>query len=234
MAQTLVDDKEATLDNPLYYPNIVNGQYTLSPVSPIRYLSQFIRSDTTAVMELGSGWGSNLFQLYLVRGATRSKRTIYYGGEYTREGQICSKFIATRDEHLKFRAFNFDFRAPDVTFLCRQKGHILLFTNHSIEQVDEINPDLFDQLREIANDVTVVHFEPIGWQRKVELVEKRENDDRSFFQDIATSVATFCLSCAVFKMKALSKWLPKNIILMVPPIFSTLRRCCTITLYANI
>ena len=64
----------------------------------------------------------------------------------------------------------------------RQKGHILLFTSHSIEQVDVINPALFDQLRAIPNPVTVVHFEPVGWQRVPALMARRMANDRDYFE----------------------------------------------------
>lgn len=174
------------VDDRFHYPEVTCSQYRVGTISPIRYLSQLIRPDTTAVMEVGSGWSSNLFQLYLAHGTTRSKKIIYYGGEYTREGQVCAKFLAERDPGLKYRAFGFDYRNPNVEFLVRQKGHILLFTSHSIEQVDLIDPALFDQLAAIPNPVTVVHFEPVGWQRMPELLQRREAGDAAFFEEIGT------------------------------------------------
>lgn len=175
-----------TVEDGFYYPDVVNSQYRPNAISPIRYLSQLIRPDTTGIMEVGSGWSSNLFQLYIAHGATRSKKIIYYGGEYTGEGQRCAKFIAAREEKMNYRSFFFDYRAPDISFLARQRGHILLFTSHSIEQVDMINPELFEQLREIPNPVTVVHFEPVGWQRVPELMQRREANDKDFFEAIGT------------------------------------------------
>jgi hypothetical protein len=172
------------IDDGFYYPDVSNSRYRVSAASPIRYLSQFIRPDTTAVMELGSGWSSNVFQLYIAHGATRAKKIIWYGGEYTREGQLCAKFIARREEEMKYRSFSFDYRNPDVAFLARQRGHILLFTSHSIEQVDVISPDLFEQLKQIPNPVTVVHFEPVGWQRFPELMKRREENDIDGFEAI--------------------------------------------------
>jgi hypothetical protein len=173
-----------SVDDGFYAPDVSNSSYRVSTISPIRYLSQLIRPDTTGVMEVGSGWSSNLFQLYIAYGASRAKKIVWYGGEYTKEGQICAKFIASREEAMKFRSFSFDYRNPDVTFLTRQRGHILLFTSHSIEQVDEINPNLFEQLRQIANAVTVVHFEPVGWQRFPELLKRREENDVEGFEAI--------------------------------------------------
>lgn len=172
------------VDDGFLYPDVANSQYRVSAISPIRYLAGLIRSDTTAVMEIGSGWSSNLFQLYLAHGATRSRDIIYYGGEYTAEGQTCAKFIAGREPQMKYRAFYFDYRDPQVDFLQRQKGHILLFTSHSIEQVDVINPNLFAQLRALPNPVTMVHFEPVGWQRDPDLMARRLANDSAYFEAV--------------------------------------------------
>jgi hypothetical protein len=173
-----------TVDDGFYFPDVSNSKYGVSTISPIRYLSSLIRPDTTGIMELGSGWASNIFQLYIAHGATRSKKLIYYGGEYTSEGQLCSKYIANHDGTINYRSFSFDYRNPDVTFLRRQRGHILLFTSHSIEQVDLISPDLFTQLKEIPNKITVVHFEPVGWQRVAKLMKMRQAGDKEFFEEI--------------------------------------------------
>jgi hypothetical protein len=171
-----------TVEETFLFPDVTNSEYRIGAISPIRYLAGLIRPDTTAVMEVGSGWSSNVFQTYLAHGATRSKKIIYYGGEYTTEGQLCAKYLAKQDPLLQYRSFYFDYRNPNVEFLVRQKGHILLFTSHSIEQVDLINPALFDQLRAIPNPVTVVHFEPVGWQRIPELMARRTAQDRAYFE----------------------------------------------------
>ncbi|WP_306006464.1 hypothetical protein [Aquicoccus porphyridii] len=172
------------LSDSFYSPQVAANQYTVNAASPIRYLGELIRPDTTAIMELGSGWSPNIFQLYLLHGATRSRKKIYYGGEYTRSGMIAAKYLANREPAMNYRAFYFDYRDPNVSFLSKQKGHILLFTSHSIEQVDQINPVLFEQLRQIPNPVTVVHFEPVGWQRNEELLARRNAKDDAFFEAI--------------------------------------------------
>jgi len=185
----LLEPADLKLDDPVVYPDVSGGEYQLSGISTIRYISQLIRSDTSAVMQLGSGWSSSLMQVYLARGATRSKKIHYYGGEHSRSGMICSKYLAARDPLMKFRSFHFDFAAPDVTFLERQKGHILLFTSHSIERQSTLDTALFDQLRLIPNPVTVVHIEPIGWQRDANLLARRAANDTAFFDEIGGRVA---------------------------------------------
>ncbi len=184
IGERILGDEGKKIGDNFSYPDVHNGKYTTSHISQIRYLAQLIRPNTTGIMELGSRWSSNLFQLFIAHGATRSKKIIYYGGESTREGQICAKFIANIEPNMNYRSFRFDYREPNVSFLQRQRGHILLFTTHSIEQVDVIDPILFTQLKEIANEITVVHFEPVGWQRIPELIHRREDQDDAFFEAI--------------------------------------------------
>lgn len=184
VAQGILQAEDRQVGDGFYYPTVRNGQYGLDHISPIRYLAQLIRPTTTAVVELGSGWSSNLFQIFIARGATRSKKIIYYGGEYTPEGQICGKYLARIEPKLNYKAFAFDYRNPNIGFFSKQKGHILFFTSHAIEKVGFISPSLFTQLKEIANEITVVHFEPVGWQRVPEIVEKRDNNDDAFFEKL--------------------------------------------------
>lgn len=189
IGEAILGKAEQSLANRFYHPTVINSQYSISAISNIRYLLEHcMRPDTTAVMELGSGWSSNLFQTFIGWGATRSERTIYYGGEYTAEGQRTAKYIARAEEKMKYRGFSFDYREPDVTFLKRQKGHILLFTTHSVEQVDIINPVLFDQLAALEQDVTVVHFEPVGWQRDKTLYDARIAHDDAFFEELGARI----------------------------------------------
>lgn len=197
IGEGILSKEGKALGDDFYYPDVRNGKYALGHISPIRYLSKFIRPNTTAVMELGSGWSSNVFQLYIAHGKTRSKKIIYYGGEYTKEGQVCGKFLASLEPGLNYRAFQFDYRNPNVEFLQRQRGHILLFTTHSIEQVDVINPSLFAQLKAIPNPVTVVHFEPVGWQRDADLVRAREANDADFFENLGKQAVDGDLSSQV-------------------------------------
>ena len=57
----------------------------------------------------------------------------------------------------------FDHRRPDFSFL-EERGKVLFFTCHSIEQVDRIPANYFDLLADAADRVTCIHFEPFGFQ----------------------------------------------------------------------
>ena len=186
--EKLAADSGHDLDDTLYYPDVRNGGYTTSTVSVIRYLMGFVRTETRAIVEFGSGWSSNLFQFYVGLGTTRSRRIDYHGAEYTEQGQECGRKIAKHDGKINYTAHAFDYRKPDASFLRNYAGHILVFTKHSIEQVDVIAPDLYEQLCQLKADVTLVHFEPVGWQRSPSLMARRAADDVDFFNKIGATL----------------------------------------------
>lgn len=180
---------DRTYDDPFYYPDVTAGRYSTSTISPIRYLMGCVRPDTTAIVELGSGWSVNLFQLYVGLGRTRSRKIAYHGAEYTDEGQAAARRLADHDGAIDYHAHGFDYRKPDISFLDDATGHVLVFTRHSIEQVDLIDPKLYDMLQKLKAQVTLVHIEPTGWQRDPILVTRRKKKDDSFFEDLGKLVA---------------------------------------------
>ena len=76
-----------TSNNVLFYPAVSKGEYALQTISPISYMMQFMREDTQAIVELGSGWSSNLFQMYIGLGRTRCESVDFIGAEYTDAGR---------------------------------------------------------------------------------------------------------------------------------------------------
>lgn len=173
-----------TYEDSFIYPNVTNGFYSTSPISTIRYLMGCVQADTSAIVELGSGWSVNLFQMYVGLGQTRSRSIAYHGAEYTDEGQAAALRLAAHDGAINYHAHSFDYRNPDISFLKDVKGHILVFTRHSIEQVDMIDPALYDMLGALDARVTLVHIEPTGWQRDKTLIYRRKAKDNRFFEDI--------------------------------------------------
>jgi hypothetical protein len=176
------------LDDQFYYPDVRAERYSTSTLSPIRYLMTCIRKDTKAIVELGSGWSCNLFQIYVGHGATRSKGIHYHGAEYTMEGQESAKLLAKHDRKIEYFAHSFDYRNPNIDFLREYSGHILVFTRHSIEQVDTINPRLYADLCALEAQVTLVHIEPVGWQRSAELLARRAANDFAYFNKIGETI----------------------------------------------
>jgi hypothetical protein len=125
----------------------------------VRVLARACGSDTGMVVELGSGWGQNLIDLYLGGGP----RVPYYALEPTAEGRACTEFLAALAPELELSAFGFDFERPEYD-LPRGNEHVLVFTCHSIEQITELPSAAITGLFGLGKRVTGVHFEPITWQ----------------------------------------------------------------------
>jgi hypothetical protein len=116
--------------------------------------------ETRAIIELGSGWGANLLNVWL-RGGPRL--AAYYAGEVTENGRRCVAALAAVDSSLDLRVMPFDFNQPDFSPF-RSDGHVVVFTVHSIEQIPQLSSDVIQGVLDLAPRVTGLHFEPIGWQ----------------------------------------------------------------------
>lgn len=174
----------ATLDQTTLHPNVIGGRYLAAPISPIRYLLNCVRPDTCAIVEFGSGWGANLLQLFVAIGATRARAITFHAAEFTEPGRLCADLLARRDPHLRLQSHAFDYRAPNIDFLSGATGHVLAFTRHSVEQVDMIDPALYDRLHALGAATTLVHLEPVGWQADPDLMRRRLAGDAAFFREI--------------------------------------------------
>ena len=74
------------------------------------------------------------------------------------------RHLASLDPRLRLETRHFDYRHPDFSNMKIPRGHVIVFSTHSIEQVSAVPGDLLDKLCALAPEVTGVHFEPIGWQ----------------------------------------------------------------------
>ncbi len=127
---------------------------------PQQWLCEIARDGFGAVVELGAGYGRNLIEIYF-RGGPANAR--YIGAEYTASGRaLMDRFFKLEPER-PFETFPFDHRQPDLSFL-KGERKVLLFTRHSIEQVNRLPDDYFDVLAACAPEVVAVHFEPFGPQ----------------------------------------------------------------------
>jgi hypothetical protein len=116
--------------------------------------------DTRRIIELGSGWGTNLFYLWLA-GAPRAAD--YVALEYTEAGREVTQLLARTEPGLSMTVRPFDYHHPDLSEF-RHHDRTVVFTNHSIEQITWLNDALFDELLAIPGLDRVIHIEPVGWQ----------------------------------------------------------------------
>jgi hypothetical protein len=117
-------------------------------------------ADTDLVVELGSGWGRNLFLAWFA-GGPRSAR--YVAAEYTEAGRRVAARLGALAPGLDLASIPFDYHAPDLELVSTGR-RALVFTAHSIEQIARLPDAVVDQIRGLADEVTCVHFEPVGWQ----------------------------------------------------------------------
>ena len=95
-------------------------------------------SDVDLIVELGSGWSANIFNLWL-RGAPGSAR--YLGCELTEGGRQAATSLAGIRPAMKYAACAFDWSSPDFSFIPRDAKHVTIFSCHSIEQIPELSQE---------------------------------------------------------------------------------------------
>lgn len=124
------------------------------------YFLRAIPADTTDIVELGSGYGANLFSLWLNGAPAKAK---YHGLEYTSAGRDCADRLAGFAPGMTFRSAPFDFYTDTLAeFAAAPK--LVMFTCLAIEQITYIPTSFFNNLLALPNLHTVVHVEPVGWQ----------------------------------------------------------------------
>lgn len=115
-------------------------------------LKKDLNKDDTFV-ELGSGWGRNLF--YALDQGWCSKAI---GGEFTEEGrQLCNQI--GKQFNLPIKAFPFDYYNPTPEFFAHIENAVV-FTHNSIEQISLMPEETILALIENKPKV-VIHVEPI-------------------------------------------------------------------------
>lgn len=147
-----------------------NGAYQSVPndATDLTYIETIVsrlRPETEAVVELGCGWGRNLARI-----AKRSGRRdlVYIGGEQSPTGCACTKRLLDSDPEINSEVFEFDFYDPDVSFL-DDYSDVVVFTCAAIEQIFLLPPDFIRSIMEGDRKVTLIFYEPFGWQRNPQL-----------------------------------------------------------------
>lgn len=154
----------------------------------MRSLAAACLKDTDLVLELGCGWGLNLADFYLGGGPRDAS---YFGLDLSSEGVECLRLLATlRGGPAHFYGGKFNMMEPEYSMLPHCSGHLLVFSFHAIEQVQNLREEVITGLFEISERVTGVHHEPVGWQIRESLgIQQassgatRENSARSAYNE---------------------------------------------------
>ena len=115
-----------------------------------------------AIIELGCGYGRNLFEIFYGGGPREAK---YIGGEFTKSGVEIAQKLAKKAPKMKTEFFHFNHLEPKLPFKKPFK-RAFVFTCHSIEQVMQINENWFDEVVKAGEFVRGAHLEPFGFQLK--------------------------------------------------------------------
>ena len=115
-----------------------------------------------AIIELGCGYGRNLFEIFYGGGPREAK---YIGGEFTKSGVEIAQKLAKKAPKMKTEFFHFNHLEPKLPFKKPFK-RAFVFTCHSIEQVMQINENWFDEVVKAGEFVRGAHIEPFGFQLK--------------------------------------------------------------------
>lgn len=121
------------------------------------------RDNTKLIVELGSGWGNNLAEAYLAGCAASAE---YWGLELSKEGRAATTRLASlKGAPAVLKSAPFNFFEPDYSALpdCPD-GHVLIFSCHAIEQVQQLKREVFTRLLDRYPRISGIHHEPVGWQ----------------------------------------------------------------------
>lgn len=114
-----------------------------------------------SVIELGCGYGQNLFKIFYNGGGVNLK---YFGGEFTKSGVEMARKLANIEPNMKAEFFHFNHLKPKFDKKLDFGKKVLVFTCHTIEQVKEIPDNWFKIVSSIAPFVRCIHAEPFGFQ----------------------------------------------------------------------
>jgi len=162
---------------------VLDNKYTIIPLDCILddifidILAKFIHEEEKQIdyiVELGSGFGINLFNLAYKLDPNLRKRVKFFSCEYTDSGkQTCERLLGLSNE-LQMSIEHFDYYHPDFSFILPKKN-ILFFTAHSIEQIPILDQNVFKIMLDVSNQCHCYHAEPIGWQFDETLRIERED-----------------------------------------------------------
>lgn len=132
-----------------------------------------------SVIELGCGYGQNLFKIFYSGGGVNLK---YFGGEFTKSGVEMARKLANIEPNMRAEFFHFNHLKPKFDKKLDFGKKVLVFTCHTIEQVKEIPDNWFKVVASIAPFVRCIHAEPFGFQIR-NLCEATKNHKDYFIQN---------------------------------------------------
>ena len=168
-------------ETPLERVAVRDGSYRLVPfdddrddtvISTVVAFVAAHRDSIDCVVELGSGFGRNLFYVDRALRNGSQEPIELHACELTRAGREVTRTLHRLDLRTNLSVHSFDYHAPDLSFLgCGRK--VLFFSAHSVEQIPTLSRAVFEEMLARSPDCRCFHLEPVGWQYDSALVEWR-------------------------------------------------------------
>ncbi len=162
----------------IYYTKDMASFWNFTYKKIFGVINQYL-NPSDLLVELGCGWGRNLFWAMKEKVC---KRCI--GGEFTEEGVTLGRQIS-QIFNINAEFYHFDFLEPSSSFLKKLRGAVV-FTSQSIEQISYLSTDVILSIAE-QQPKAVIQFEPIYeylnkdtllhifWRRYTELNRYNQN-----------------------------------------------------------
>jgi hypothetical protein len=140
------------------------GQVT--PVSPYAELNvgrmlADLAEGADLIAEIGSGYGRQLFNIWLAGGAT--PKTRFIGFEPNEAGRQTGERLAALVPAMTVSFRPGDFATADLSDLAGA-GRVLLFTHFSVMFPESFPADFFHRVQALGGEILLVFVEPLGWQ----------------------------------------------------------------------
>lgn len=125
-------------------------------------LDKHITKDTDAVIDLGSGWGRHSIHI-----ASSKPSYKIISGELSDSGRRVTEYF-TNKYGLDIETFQFNWR-DNKSFIellsTKRYKEIVIFTSNTIEQIDYIDVEFFQDLLDLPIEkIKVIHIEPVKFQ----------------------------------------------------------------------
>lgn len=128
-----------------------------------KFLIDYIQQaapDVDSVVEIGAGWGRNLFDLW--HAGLGAEIELLSADSAKNAATILTK-LKTLDPALPINPVPFDISAPDFSF-SQAKRHVLYFSYFTMMYASELDDAFFLRLIDANPNATFIHFEPVGFQ----------------------------------------------------------------------
>tara|TARA_R110000796_G_scaffold146087_1_gene262779 strand:- start:4896 stop:5720 length:825 start_codon:yes stop_codon:yes gene_type:complete len=123
-----------------------------------------INPSTDVIIEIGGGWGRNIFALYMNQ---KYPHVDFIVGEVSTSGQeVCSLISKNYNTPIISTYFNY-YDWENLINLIKVKNYknICIFSNHSIEQIPYLEEKMFDDFLNLnVESLKFTHIEPVGFQ----------------------------------------------------------------------